>query len=329
MTNQTPERPLNIFGAVDLSSLARPAAAPAGAAGSAAAPAGAPGSAAAGGSERIPGPYSVNLTEQSLPAAVETSKKVPVVVVVTSPRAQGSEQLADELVELARETQGRFQVGRVDGDSQASIVGAFGVQMIPSVLVILGGQPIPVFQGVAEKAQLREVIQQVLGAAAQNGIRGSVDGSGEAAEPEPKPLDPNVQAGIDAIEAGDLDAAEQHFEKAITENPRDAEAVAGLAQVRLLARLGSDADEAEHTGLRLYRIKLAAGKVTREELMDCLLVISSAPKALHTSAPMAAGSPIVRSSLPAREKLTVASVVPIMAESLLVPEAIAGGKPAR
>ena len=52
----------------------------------------------------------------------------------------------------------------------------------------------------------------------------------------------------------------------------------GLKSVLNLREYHSDADEAEHTGLRLYRIKLAAGKVTREELMDCLLVISRAPK---------------------------------------------------
>lgn len=52
----------------------------------------------------------------------------------------------------------------------------------------------------------------------------------------------------------------------------------GLKSVLNLREYHSDADEAEHTGLRLYRMKLAAGKVTREELMDCLLVISSAPK---------------------------------------------------
>lgn len=52
----------------------------------------------------------------------------------------------------------------------------------------------------------------------------------------------------------------------------------GLRSVLNLREYHSDADEAEHTGLRLYRMKLAAGKVTREELMDCLLVISNAPK---------------------------------------------------
>lgn len=52
----------------------------------------------------------------------------------------------------------------------------------------------------------------------------------------------------------------------------------GLKSVLNLREYHSDDDEAEGTGLRLYRLKLAAGKVTRKELMNCLLVISSAPK---------------------------------------------------
>lgn len=52
----------------------------------------------------------------------------------------------------------------------------------------------------------------------------------------------------------------------------------GLKSVLNLREYHNDASKAEHTGLRLYRMKLAAGKVTRKELMDCLLIISSAPK---------------------------------------------------
>lgn len=52
----------------------------------------------------------------------------------------------------------------------------------------------------------------------------------------------------------------------------------GLKSILNLREYHSDTNEAKHTGLRLYRIKLAAGKVTREELMNCLLVIDSAAK---------------------------------------------------
>ncbi|MFA4842169.1 MAG: tetratricopeptide repeat protein, partial [Agrococcus sp.] len=63
-------------------------------------------------------------------------------------------------------------------------------------------------------------------------------------EPQPEPLPPLHQEAYDAIDAGDLDTAIAAFEKAIAQNPRDSDAVAGLAQVRLLARLrGHGADE--------------------------------------------------------------------------------------
>lgn len=51
----------------------------------------------------------------------------------------------------------------------------------------------------------------------------------------------------------------------------------GLKSVLNLREYHSDADEVEHTGLRLYRRKLAAGKVSREELMDCLLASAAHP----------------------------------------------------
>ena len=64
-----------------------------------------------------------------------------------------------------------------------------------------------------------------------------------AAEPVEEPLPPHHQEAYDAIAAGDFDAAIKEYELAIAQDPRDHLAVAGLAQVRLLARLdGATAD---------------------------------------------------------------------------------------
>lgn len=52
----------------------------------------------------------------------------------------------------------------------------------------------------------------------------------------------------------------------------------GIKSVLNLREYHSDADDAKQTALRLYRIKLAAGKVTAEDLMQCLLLIDRAPK---------------------------------------------------
>jgi len=87
----------------------------------------------------------------------------------------------------------------------------------------------------------------VLEVAKQQNITGTVpvaDADGVEPEPVEEPLPPHHQEAFDAISAGDYATAIAEYQLAITQNPRDALAVAGLAQVSLLARLeGTTADE--------------------------------------------------------------------------------------
>ena len=87
---------------------------------------------------------------------------------------------------------------------------------------------------------MRAVLDQVLAAAEANGITGRAapsTGAEPGDEPEPEPeLPPLHQAAYDAIERDDLAAATAAYEQALKENPRDALARAGLAQVGLLDR---------------------------------------------------------------------------------------------
>jgi putative thioredoxin len=97
---------------------------------------------------------------------------------------------------------------------------------------------------------LRDVFEQVLQLAAQNGVTGSIpiDGASEPAEPVEEPLPPLHQEAYDAIIAGEFARAIKAYETAIAQNPRDQLAVAGLAQVSLLARTDSvSADAARKT----------------------------------------------------------------------------------
>jgi putative thioredoxin len=67
--------------------------------------------------------------------------------------------------------------------------------------------------------------------------------TGENAEPAEEPLPPLHQEAFDAISAGDFALAIQKYQTAIAQNPRDELAIAGLAQVSLLARVnGADAE---------------------------------------------------------------------------------------
>jgi len=221
----SPQPRFDVRGAVDLAGLGRPAAPPPGA------PGGIP---AASG-------YVIDTTEATFGDLVEGSKRFPVVVLLWSGRSPESTQLAIELGALAARYGGRFQLARVDVDTNPQIATAFQVQQVPSVVAILAGQPVPLFQGVQPADQLAAIIDQLLAAAATNGVSGMAppDIGGDVpgpVEPVEPPLPPLHQAAYDAIERDDLDAAAVAYAQALRENPRDDMARAGLAQVGLLQR---------------------------------------------------------------------------------------------
>ncbi|GAB4084793.1 co-chaperone YbbN [Myceligenerans cantabricum] len=220
-------------GAVDLSALTRPQAPPPGE------PGGAP---EAGG-------YVLDLTEANFEQVVQDSASYPVVILLWAPTDAANAELATTLADLAAEYAGRFLLGRVDAQASPQIAAAFQVQGVPAVVAVLQGRPLPLFQGNASEEQVRQVLDQVLEAAEQNGVSGRApsaegDGGEEPAADEPEaeqPLPPLHQEAYDAIERDDLASAEAAYVKAIKQDPKDAEASAGLAQVRLMRRT-HDAD---------------------------------------------------------------------------------------
>jgi len=227
MTN-TPLSGASMRGAVDLSSLVQRQQAPAAAPGAAAATAAVPS-------------LVVSATDSTFTAILDLSSTVPVIVEFY---AAGIEPALGGLIE---QFGGRLVLATVDGQSNPQLAQAFQVQEVPAVAAIIGGRPVQLFVGMPPLEDVRQVFDQVLALAAQEGVTGSVtvDGSAAAAEPaEPveEPLPPLHQEAYDAIAAGDFALAISKYQTAIQQNPRDQLAVAGLAQVSLLARLeGADA----------------------------------------------------------------------------------------
>jgi putative thioredoxin len=138
----------------------------------------------------------------------------------------------------------------VDAQANPQLAQAFQVREVPAVAAVIAGRPVNLFLGIPSEPELRQVLDELLALAAQNGVSGRIDVPGapedgaEPSEPVEEPLPPHHQEAYDAIASGDLATAIEEYRKAITENPRDALAVAGLAQVSLLQRLaGTTASE--------------------------------------------------------------------------------------
>lgn len=203
------------------------------------------------------GSWIINATDANFGQVLEISKQVPVVVDLWATWCGPCTQLTPILEKLTREFAGRILLAKVDVDQNPQLAQAFGAQSIPTVAAVVAGQPVPMFTGAIPEQQVREVFEQLVQVAEQNGVSGTLPGNpdsdgvgdGDSSAPataadQPVELPPLHQQAFDAINAGDFAAAEQAYRKAIAEQPADQEAKAGLAQVQLLQRLqGKSLDE--------------------------------------------------------------------------------------
>lgn len=239
-------------------------------------------------------PLIEEVTQTTFEAMVERSLSVPIVVDLWAAWCQPCKQLKPILEELVAEYAGRFQLVTIDIDASPQIAQALEVQSVPTVMAVIGGRPIPLFQGAQPKAQVRAVLDQVLTVASQMGVTGTIAVSAEA-EPE---LTEEEQEILAAIEAGDYDDAIERLHKAITNNPeKKTTYTTQLAQVELQARLAQAeaADESDPFVLAdqfiahgnepaaydilLERVRLTQGEdreAARERLVELMRVGSDA-----------------------------------------------------
>ena len=224
MTQQPFSRP----GAIDLSALKRPARPPAGS------PAGAaPPTSAAGHSA-----YSVDVTEANFQQVLESSMAAPVLLVFFSrTKMPESGDLADDMVVVSGEFDGRYLVGLVDVDAAPQIAQAMQIPTIPLVVAVVDGRPMPLFQDVLPIDELRTALTQVAQQLTTQGITGRHQPRGvEPVEGEEPQVDPRYAAAQDALGEGNIDLAVAEYQKLVDGNPADAEAAAGLAMAKVLQR---------------------------------------------------------------------------------------------
>ena len=234
--------PADSHGAVDLSARAS-------------APASAQSAAPAAG-EGLHIPLITTTDEENFQDVMSTSQAVPVIMIMWSPRSLESKPALAMLEEIAREQAGTFQL----------------VQGVPTVVALVGGRPVPLFQGAAAKEQVLPVVTQVLEAAAQMGVTARI---AVAAEDTVAPTPPEHEAPLAAEAAGNLDEAIAGWEKVIELNPRDEAAKSHLSRVRLAARAAqADATDPAARADALFAAGDAAGAF--DVLLDLLAATKDA-----------------------------------------------------
>jgi putative thioredoxin len=199
----------------------------------------------AGGAPSAPGgEWIIDVSEATFQTEVlERSLEVPVVVDLWAEWCGPCKQLSPVLERLAQAGRGTWILAKVDVDANPRIAQAFGVQSIPMVIAVVGGQPLQLFTGALPEPQVRETIDAMIDqlrdrmpgiAAAEAAAAGA--GADERVE---EPDDPRFTAAEDALDRGDYAAAEAAYQQILAVEPANEQAAAALAQVRFLARAES------------------------------------------------------------------------------------------
>ncbi|MEU9314273.1 tetratricopeptide repeat protein [Streptomyces sp. NPDC048295] len=176
---------------------------------------------------------------------LQRSAEVPVVIDFWAEWCEPCKQLGPLLERLALEYKGRFVLAKVDVDANQMLMQQFGIQGIPAVFAVVAGQALPLFQGAAPEAQIRQTLDQLIQVGEERfGLTGIVvdqdaaEGADQApAEAPAGPYDALLEAAVLALDADDFAGAVQAYKNVLSDDPANTEAKLGLAQAELLSRV--------------------------------------------------------------------------------------------
>ncbi len=163
-----------------------------------------------------------NLSSDILPLSLVR----PVIVLMWSPRSVESVEMVKLLGKLESDYKEAFVLARVDIETHPQVAQAFQTKSIPYAVAIIAEQMVPLFEQPYPEAQVRMVLDKVLTLASEQGV-----GQAPVEQMEPEEIE-----AMDALEAGNLVAAEAAYKKWLARKPAENLAKLGLAQTQLLIR---------------------------------------------------------------------------------------------
>jgi putative thioredoxin len=178
-------------------------------------------------------PAVYDVTEADFEAdVVARSEQVLVLVDLWATWCGPCKQLSPTLEALAQQSGGKWVLAKVDVDANPRIAQLFGVQSIPTVVAIAGGQPVSAFAGAQPAAQIQGWVDDILVKYADSftGI------PSEEGEPEPEPVDPQMAAAEDKLNNGDIEGALADYRAIVAEDPGNIEAVSLVRNLEFVSR---------------------------------------------------------------------------------------------
>ncbi|MDO5720316.1 MAG: tetratricopeptide repeat protein [Actinomycetaceae bacterium] len=194
---------------------------------------------------QLTGPIIRDVSEADLNEIAVISQQVPVVIDLWATWCQPCKQLGPILEDLTRELDGRIVLAKVDVDANPQLAQAFQAQSIPTVVALVGGRPVPLFQGAQPRQQVAAVFNELLQVATQAGVTGRMVDTAAPAEPKTDPLH---EAALAAEDAGDIERAIGEWETVLKKQPKDHTAKEALARLNLAKRVTSEEHDSSPLG---------------------------------------------------------------------------------
>lgn len=164
----------------------------------------------------------VDVTQDNAKALlVDESYTRPVVVDFWADWCGPCKSLMPILEKLANEYSGDFLLAKVNADEQQMIAGQFGVQSLPTVVVMQNGQPVDGFMGAQTEKEVRRILEKYL----------------------PKPWDKQLNQGRELLEAGDAAQAMVLLKEAYVRSEHQADIACYLAMAYIQMKRLDEAAE--------------------------------------------------------------------------------------